>query len=214
MNTFSKNLKRLRCQQNLKQEDLADRLHVTRQTVSGWETGRRQPDLSTLKKLADALDVDVHELIYGDKPGSHPRFQRKHVICTAVSGGIAAVLLLFRLLVLPYLTVVGNTCHWGFLLTVCNFLLPQIGAFSFGSFCAGLILLFVPVHPKTQRRQWYLTACAAALLPVILFWLGFRPFRKWILYAVGAGFLSYIFPLLSGLCFILGAASNNADGHS
>ena len=55
MNAFDKNLKRLRKERNLKQEDLAQRLHVTRQTVSGWETGRRQPDLDTLKELVDHM---------------------------------------------------------------------------------------------------------------------------------------------------------------
>ena len=65
MNSFDKNLKRLRIRNHLKQEDLAKQLNVTRQTVSGWETGRRQPDLDMLKKLAEALDVDMQELIYG-----------------------------------------------------------------------------------------------------------------------------------------------------
>ena len=59
MNTFEKNLKRLRSQRNLKQEDLAEQLSVTRQTVSGWETGRRQPDLDTLKKLAAAPSTSL-----------------------------------------------------------------------------------------------------------------------------------------------------------
>ena len=52
MNTFDRNLQRLRKLRNMKQEDLAQRMNVSRQTVSGWETGRRQPDLDTLKKLA------------------------------------------------------------------------------------------------------------------------------------------------------------------
>ena len=56
MNTFPNNLKRLRKASGLKQEELAERLNVTRQTVSGWETGRRQPDLDTLKLLAETLE--------------------------------------------------------------------------------------------------------------------------------------------------------------
>ena len=112
MNTFDKNLKRLRIQRNLKQEELAEKLHVTRQTVSGWETGRRQPDLDMLKKLAEVLDIDMQELLYGVKPRAYPRFRKKHVICTAISGSIAAVLLLFRLLLLPYVKMICNTHHW------------------------------------------------------------------------------------------------------
>ena len=91
MNSFDNNLRRLRNRKNLKQEELAERMHVSRQTISGWETGRRQPDLDTLKKLADALDADIHELIYGSKPEEYPKFQRKYVLRTAVSGVLAAV---------------------------------------------------------------------------------------------------------------------------
>lgn len=68
MNSFENNLKRLRNRKNLKQEELAELMNVSRQTISGWETGRRQPDLDTLKRLAETLDVDIHVLIYGNEP--------------------------------------------------------------------------------------------------------------------------------------------------
>lgn len=38
MNTVSKNIKRLRVKNNITQDDLAEKMHVTRQTVSNWET--------------------------------------------------------------------------------------------------------------------------------------------------------------------------------
>ena len=62
-----KNLKRLRTAKQLSQDALAGQLYVTRQTVSGWETGRTQPDIETLVKIAQVLEVDVEELIYGTK---------------------------------------------------------------------------------------------------------------------------------------------------
>lgn len=211
MNTFEKNLKRLRSQRNLKQEDLAEQLSVTRQTVSGWETGRRQPDLETLKKLADVLDVDLHELIYGDKPGTYPRFQRKYVICTMVSGSIASALLLFRLLLWPDLQIMANTHHWGPLLAICTILLPQVGSVALGSLIPMLIQLFMPVRMNKQNHLWCLTLGLAAPLPVILFWLGVRPFSRWILYRIGRALLIYILPALSGTGIMLGTHSEISD---
>lgn len=52
MNAVAKNLKRLRKQTGLTQEELAEKLHVTRQAVSSWETAKTQPDIETLTALA------------------------------------------------------------------------------------------------------------------------------------------------------------------
>ena len=65
MNAVGKNLKQLRQREKLTQDALAERLHVTRQAVSSWETGKTQPDIETLTALAESLDADVRELIYG-----------------------------------------------------------------------------------------------------------------------------------------------------
>lgn len=46
------NLKQCRTQTGLTQEQVAERLHITRQTVSNYETGRSQLDLDTLVRLA------------------------------------------------------------------------------------------------------------------------------------------------------------------
>lgn len=211
MNSFDKNLKRLRNQRNLKQEDLAERINVTRQTISGWETGRRQPDLDTLKKLAEVLDVDVHELIYGNKPGAYPKFQRKYVICTKVFGGIMVILLLFRLLILPYLQIMINTFHWGPLLTICYDFLPQVGSFAFGSLFPGVIQLFMPVRMKKRSRLWCLVGGLTAILPVILFWLEVRPWSRWILSKIGNAMLTFILPAISGTSAMFGTLCQIAD---
>ena len=47
------------------QEELAEKLFVTRQTVSNYETGKSQPDIDTLLSIATALDTDINTLIYG-----------------------------------------------------------------------------------------------------------------------------------------------------
>lgn len=211
MNTFDKNLKRLRMERKLKQEELAERLSVTRQTVSGWETGRRQPDLDMLQKLAEVLEVDIQELIYGNKPGAYPMYQRKYVIVTSVFGSLAAVLLLFRLLILPGLRSVFNSHHWGAALILCDYLLPQLGALSFGALFPALIQLFTPIHVKKRIRFCCLAAGLAALLPVILFWLGIPPCSRWVLYRIGNVVLLHILPAISGICIALGTITEDAE---
>lgn len=53
----------LRKKQNLSQQELADRLHVVRQTISKWEKNLSVPDADALVRLADALDVTVPQLL-------------------------------------------------------------------------------------------------------------------------------------------------------
>ena len=207
MTSFDKNLKRLRTGRNLKQEDLANLLNVTRQTVSGWETGRRQPDLDMLTKLAQILNIDIQELICGTRPETYPRFQRTYVICAAVSGSIAAAVLLFRLLFLPHVKILCNSSHWGTLLTICTLLLPQAGAFASGFLFPSLIRLFMPVDLKKRTRLCCLGFCLTALIPMFLFWLGIPPCSRWFLSGFGNALLLYLLPAVTGAAISLGAFS-------
>lgn len=65
MRDIGKNIRAARDRSGLRQEDLAERLHVSRQTVSNYETGRSRPDIDMLLAIAAATDVDVTELLYG-----------------------------------------------------------------------------------------------------------------------------------------------------
>ena len=65
MNKVSTTIKRLRQDRGMNQEQLAEQLHVTRQAVSNWETGKTQPDIETLTQIAAFFDVSVERLIYG-----------------------------------------------------------------------------------------------------------------------------------------------------
>ena len=60
-----KNIKRFREAKEMNQEALAEKLNVTRQAVSNWETEKTQPDIDTLQRIADILEVSIEELIYG-----------------------------------------------------------------------------------------------------------------------------------------------------
>ena len=60
---LSDNIRTVRKNKGFTQEDLASRLHVTRQTISKWEKGLSVPDAEMLSKLADELEVSVSELL-------------------------------------------------------------------------------------------------------------------------------------------------------
>ncbi len=63
MANIGKNIARLRRAKGWTQDDLAQRLFITRQTVSGWEIGRTQPGLDVLGELADVLDCSPLDII-------------------------------------------------------------------------------------------------------------------------------------------------------
>lgn len=65
MSDVGKNIKKLRKEKNITQDQLAEQLHVTRQAVSNWEIGKTQPDIETLSAMAAYFEVTVEELIYG-----------------------------------------------------------------------------------------------------------------------------------------------------
>lgn len=60
-------LKELRREKGITQEQLAEEFHTTNRSVSRWENGRNMPDISLLVELADFYDVDVRELIDGER---------------------------------------------------------------------------------------------------------------------------------------------------
>lgn len=60
---FSDILKKIRTDKGLLQQELADKLYVTRATVSRWESGIRLPDVVMISRIARILDVDVNMLL-------------------------------------------------------------------------------------------------------------------------------------------------------
>jgi len=61
------NLKKLRQQHQLTQEELAEKLDVSRQVIAKWEKGESTPDIHFCVKLADLYDVTIDNLINYDE---------------------------------------------------------------------------------------------------------------------------------------------------
>ncbi len=64
---IGKKISNIRKDNNLTQEDLAEKYHVTRQTVSSWENSKSYPDLDTLVKISDDFNMSLDILLKEDK---------------------------------------------------------------------------------------------------------------------------------------------------
>ena len=210
METFFLNLRRIRKIRGLSQEELADKLNVTRQTISGWETDRCQPDIEMLKMLADVLKVDVSELLYGTKPSGYPRYQKKYLIWFGVTGGIVVAFFIFRMFLFP-MADAYTAQH--FMVNYRYFLyfgLLQIGFFAAELFVPAAVCLFVPLQPKGYWRWIYFVAGIAVVLPSLLIFLGPMlnwqpPIINWLTgvaqYSAGRVAFLILLPVLSGILF-------------
>jgi transcriptional regulator with XRE-family HTH domain len=64
---FHEKLQELRKQRGLTQEELAEKLYVSRTAVSKWESGRGYPNIDSLKAIAKFFSVTVDQLLSGDE---------------------------------------------------------------------------------------------------------------------------------------------------
>ena len=63
---MGKQIKRLRTEQGISQETLAEKVYVSRQTVSNWENDKNYPDINSLLRMSEIFHVSLDILIKGD----------------------------------------------------------------------------------------------------------------------------------------------------
>ena len=63
---LGKHIKKFRQENQLSQEELANRIYVTRQTVSNWENDKSYPDVNSLLLLSEIFQISLDRLIKGD----------------------------------------------------------------------------------------------------------------------------------------------------
>lgn len=64
---FSERLKEEREKRNWSQSDLAEKIHVSRQSVSKWETGKNYPSIEIIIHLSDLFGITIDELLSSDE---------------------------------------------------------------------------------------------------------------------------------------------------
>ncbi len=85
---FGAQIKKIRTNGKLTQEQLAQKLNVSRQTISSWENNRNLPDLQMVVQIAQTFNLSLDQLILGDdtmtnklvKDGSEVRKARMNLI--------------------------------------------------------------------------------------------------------------------------------------
>ena len=209
MSDVARNIRKYRVQRGLTQNTLAERLHVTRQSVSNWETGKNQPDLDMLEAIAAALTVEVAALFGGGAPtqAEYRKYQRKKVIRVFILGLLTLFLLLDRLFLAPYLlelrrstfNVVPDLLNGLVLLPLC-----RIAA---GMLLPAAVSLRREVCPVGRLRTVLRIVPFLLLLPMLLSLLGMvcPPLYRFTVYALldRSGFrrdlFFSLFPFLAGL---------------
>lgn len=63
---INQQIKAYRLKQNISQEELAEKIFVTRQTVSNWENGKNYPDIHSLLLMSNLFGVSLDQLVKGD----------------------------------------------------------------------------------------------------------------------------------------------------
>jgi transcriptional regulator with XRE-family HTH domain len=155
----------LRTQAGMTQEELAARLHLTRQAISNYERGRTHPDIDQLKDLADIFQVDLESLIYGTTPARNRRKVLVHIGCV--------LLVLFVLLIIVLLfsswnreaareAAVSPWFHW----LAKTVLVPLITAGGAGCLTA---LLLLSGQYRLHIRTWALRGTVIVCVLVTVF---------------------------------------------
>ena len=68
------NLKILRESKGYSQQQLANKIGMSQQSIYNYETNKTEPDIESLKKLADVFDVSLDYLVNRQKPGEDPNY--------------------------------------------------------------------------------------------------------------------------------------------
>ncbi len=98
MKSIGETIASLRKKKGMTQNELAEKMNVTDKAVSKWERDLSCPDINTISKLADILDVSVEELLKAKKKENSNTTKMKDLInlifkAVALAMGIAVVVL-------------------------------------------------------------------------------------------------------------------------
>lgn len=90
---FTKNLRILRKKHQLRQEDLADKIGVTRGTIINWEKGVTQPDNNEMNKLSKLFNISIDEMSTGTIKDTVGAIESEEIYRNIVEGNTEYILI-------------------------------------------------------------------------------------------------------------------------
>ncbi|MCU9815797.1 helix-turn-helix domain-containing protein [Paraclostridium sp. AKS73] len=114
---IGKQIKKYRTDRKLSQEALAERIFVSRQTISNWENDRNYPDMKSLLLLSSLFNVSLDILVKGDLEEMKKEIKKEEISKFEKDGKIFTILLIADIiLVVPLMKVFGK--NMGFLIFI------------------------------------------------------------------------------------------------
>ena len=107
---IGKQIRKYRQNLNLSQDELADRIFVTRQSISNWENDKNYPDIRSLLLLSSLFDISLDTLVKGDLEEMKEQIKTEDIKRFNKDGRIYTLLLLAEILL-----AVPLASFWGFL---------------------------------------------------------------------------------------------------
>lgn len=104
-------IKKYRISLGLSQEELAEKVYVSRQTISNWETGKSYPDLHSVLLLGAVFNVSLDELVKGDVEIMKEEIQKSEIEKLNRWSGIYSVLLILS--VVSLVPLLSWLSWWG-----------------------------------------------------------------------------------------------------
>ena len=101
-------IKKYRSNMGISQEELAEKVYVSRQTVSNWETGKNYPDIHSVLLLSSVFNVSLDQLIKGDVEIMKKGIKETEIKKLNKYAGIYAVFLILTVISLvPFIAFMG-----------------------------------------------------------------------------------------------------------
>ncbi|MDK0537962.1 helix-turn-helix transcriptional regulator [Clostridium perfringens] len=106
---IGKQIKKYRTEMKFSQDELAEKIFVSRQTISNWENNKNYPDVKSLLLLSSLFNVSLDILIKGDLEEMKEKIKSEDIINFKNDGNIFSILLLCTILLpVPLVKFMGN----------------------------------------------------------------------------------------------------------
>ena len=109
---IGRKLKEVRMKSNLTQEQVAEKLFVSRQTISNWENEKSYPDIISIIRLSDLYSISLDELLKGDRKMMEHLNESTNIVRSnrKLTGAVIANILLFLIMFVIAGLMPGNVC--------------------------------------------------------------------------------------------------------